>query len=145
MLISTKNWRPATAGLVAITLVVVSCGPTEPLPKFNSEEERKCYLTADAALQSDNYSLVRKGDTFIEVVRVEGFVRDTRPSKVFDACMVQLWGDNAPNKLSATGTLRFTSEEQAIWNGLTDGEKDAAYRFIRNGGTLSGWASANNL
>lgn len=140
MLDTLKSRLPTTAGFGVIALVLISCAE-EPLPKFNSEQEKQCYLKADAALQSDNYSLVRKGETFVEVVRVEGFVRDTRKSDFFEACMVQAWGDNAPNKLSATGTLQFTGEEQKIWDGLNDAERQAAYLYIRNGGTLSGYAA----
>ena len=120
--------------------VLMSCAPQKALPKFNSDLEKECYLKADAALQSENYSLVRKGDTFVEVVTVDSFVRDTRKSDDFEFCMAEGYGDNAPNKLSPTGSLRFTGEEQKIWAGLSDEEKQAAYEYIRNGGTLSEWA-----
>ena len=121
--------------------VLASCAPVENLPRFNSDLEKQCYLEADAALGRDNLSLVRKGDTFVEVVTVDGFVRDTRTSDTFELCMAKGFGDNAPNKLSETGSLRFTGEEQKIWDGLNDAEKQLAYQSIRNGSTLSDWAA----
>ncbi len=131
------------SGAAALALFVSGCGVSEPTPKFNNDIEKACYFEARDALPNENTKLARKGDRFVEVVTVEGFVRDQRNSKVFDDCMVRRFGDNAPNKLSAEGALTFTGEEQKIWNGLSDDERQAAYRFIREGGTLTEWAAGN--
>jgi hypothetical protein len=131
--------------LIAGLLVVTACStPTETV-KFKSEAERQCYAEASAALPNSNTSLARKGDTFIEVITVDGFVRSTRPSPSFEACMLRVQGANAPNRLSAEGGLKFTGEEQVIWNRMTDAEKQDAYRFMRNGGSLSEWAAGRDI
>jgi hypothetical protein len=133
------------SGLVASLVALASCSTPQETITFKSEAERQCYAVAKAALPNENTSLARKGDTFVEVITVDGFMRDTRDSKVFDACMIRVQGANAPNRLSAEGALRFTGEEQLIWNRMSDSEKEAAYRYMREGGSLSEFVAGRSL
>lgn len=123
---------PALATLAA--LLLAACGGEQL--QFVSEKERQCYFEAEAALTDPNTTLQRgRSGVFVEVTRINGFIRDTDSSEVFRTCMASSDTARGPVVVEAA-PISFTPQEQTIWNGLSDAQKREALVFIQQGGTL---------
>lgn len=119
---------PVLVALVAVT----ACVASDPLPAFTSDQERDCYLKVQDTL-GPGRTLMRAGDSgFVEVYRVNGFLRDIGPSDSFNACM-----GAASGRMTARGTVTFTAAEAQQWETLNDAERRAAYDFLIQGGSLA--------
>ncbi len=117
---------------------LAACAPTETIT-FQSEKERQCYEQTVAGFTSPNKSLERNRDgVFVEVIRVDGFVRDVDASAAFTTCM-QSTGFAPASAVTNAAPVTFTPEEASLWNTLTDAQKREALAFIQQGGTLRGY------
>ncbi len=124
---------PATA------VLLTACAPTDvTVEKFSSEKDKRCYDKALAEIDNKNITLERdKEGKFVQVTRINGFVRDIDPSITYERCMVSVERHIEAGPEVKDSAISLSAAEKVEWDKLTDGEKRAALVFIQSGGSLT--------
>jgi hypothetical protein len=133
--------RTATS-LLALLVAACAAPASDPMP-YLTANQRACIGQVQSALQltpgQTASVFVGRDGRFTGAVSEGGFVKYELDPKPYDACMAQAADAVANAGLAEVAPGVFLSaDDKALWDKLTEPQRQRALQFIANGGTVAG-------